>query len=94
MAAATVAFDKPVYVPGELITMTVTVTAEDPEPVEHTIEGRVSLSNGDIATFTGRVTVDAEGAHVSDVALTADGGFRWSAPTVVSPTVVQFTAVA
>ncbi len=92
MASASVSFDKPVYVPGDLITMTITVTlpADEP-PITRAIAGELTLNTGERVTFSGTVQLDDRAVTIDSATITNTGGLAWSAPTVAG-NIITMTA--
>lgn len=92
---ATVSFDKDVYHPGDIVTMTIVVDLPaDTPPVTRTISGQLTLSTGEVLVLSGTVQLDHDQpVTIEQVAITETGALLWSAPTV-SGNVVTLTAVA
>lgn len=82
-----VAFDKPVYAPGETIKCTVTVDAPDPDPQEHTVSGKLALPDGRTLTFTGTGTIDSAAPTIRSATISDGGGLTWTSPVITGNTV-------
>ena len=92
-ATVTAVLDQPVYAPRQLMTLTITVQAEDPAPVPFTVAGKVVLNTGEELTFTATGATDTETPQLTEVAVLSSGGFRWSVATVTG-NVATLTALA
>lgn len=94
-ATATIAFDKAVYVPGDVITATIIVNLPTNTPVEtKTFGATVILSTGETIHLNGTFSLDPDGDPITIASMVVDssGGLMWSAPTIAG-NVIKLTAV-